>query len=250
MTPYGSTTITELEPRMLDWDECVTAGPRICGGKGYNLARLIRYGFRIPDGGVLSAFAYRHLMQDPGLRESIQQGKSVRLPPASRTAIQHFINKHGLQDVPLAIRSSATMEDSAQASFAGVHASFLNVSGLNAIEEAVVACYRSLWSPHARAYRTKLGFSDHDVDCAVVICRMVVRKDSAEPRCAGVSFTADPATGRRDTIVIEAGGGLGTSVVGGKVTPQRFTLRTSSGRLIQTAQMPEHSLLEPAELGL
>ncbi len=178
----------------LDWQQAYQAGPALCGGKGYNLARLARYGFRVPRGGVLAAGA-----------------------PFS--AIREGLERLRLMDARLAVRSSATAEDSARASFAGIHASFLNVSGLPAIEQAAQNTINSLQTPQAIAYRRRMGFRDEEVQCAVVFCEMV------EARSAGVAFSCDPVTGRRDLILIDAAEGLGEAVVGGRVNPQRIVWR-------------------------
>jgi rifampicin phosphotransferase len=184
----------------LDWREAYEAGVEVCGGKGYNLARLARYGFRVPRGGVLPA----------------------RAPLAG---IRGGLQRLGLLDARVAVRSSATAEDSARASFAGIHRSFLNVSGLEAIARAAQGCIDSLQTPEAIAYRSRMGFRDEEVRCAVVICEMV------EARSAGVAFTCDPATGRRDLTLIDAAEGLGDAVVSGRVNPQRIVWRGECGVL-------------------
>ena len=184
----------------LNWRGAFEAGAAVCGGKGYNLARLARYGFRVPRGFVLPAGA--------PLAE-IRQG----------------LKQSGLGDAKVAVRSSATGEDSARASFAGIHRSFLNVSGAAAVEAAAQGCIDSLGTPQAIAYRRRMGFSDEEVRCAVVICEMV------EARSAGVAFSGDPATGRRDLILIDAAEGLGDAVVSGRVNPERMTWRKQFGRL-------------------
>jgi pyruvate,water dikinase len=207
---------------ILTWPEAFQAGPLVCGGKGYNLARLDRYGFRVPTGGVLTAEAYRETMSDSGRRRAFQASSPAELPAAVRAAVREFLDRHELSEAPLAVRSSATAEDSAMASFAGIHRSVLNVRGSAAVETAIAQCYASLWTPQARAYRSKMGISDDQAQCAVVLCRMVAAQDTNEPVCAGVCFTADPLSGRRDLIVIDASRGLGESVVSGRVDPQRF----------------------------
>jgi pyruvate,water dikinase len=188
----------------LNWREAYQAGVAVCGGKGYNLARLARYGFRVPRGGVLPAGA-----------------------PVSeiRQGLEHL----GLVDAKVAVRSSATAEDSARASFAGIHRSFLNVRGAAAVEAAAQGCIDSLQTPQAIAYRRRMGFGDEEVRCAVVVCEMV------DARCAGVAFSCDPATGRRDLILIDAAEGLGEAVVGGRVNPERMIWRRSSGMLSRHA---------------
>ena len=188
----------------LSWPEAHDAGPSVCGGKGYNLARLARYGFRVPRGGVLPAGAPLSLIR-PGLE------------------------RLGLLNAQVAVRSSATAEDSARASFAGIHRSFLNVSGVEAIEQAAQGCIDSLQTPQAIAYRHRMGFRDEEVQCAVVVCEMV------DARCAGVAFSCDPATGRRDLILIDAAEGLGEAVVSGRVNPLRMIWRNQDGLLLRQA---------------
>jgi pyruvate,water dikinase len=184
----------------LNWQEAYEAGVAVCGGKGYNLARLARYGFRVPRGGVLPA-------------------------GAALSEIRHGLERLGLADAKVAVRSSATGEDSARASFAGIHRSFLNVSGAAAVQEAAQGCIDSLETPEAIAYRRRMGFRDEEVRCAVVVCEMV------DARCAGVAFSCDPATGRRDLILIDAAEGLGEAVVSGRVNPQRMIWRNQCGLL-------------------
>jgi rifampicin phosphotransferase len=188
----------------LDWQEAYQAGATVCGGKGYNLARLARYGFRVPRGGVLPAGAPLS-----GIREGLE--------------------RLGLMEARVAVRSSATAEDSARASFAGIHRSFLNVSGVAAVEQAAQGCIDSLGTPEAIAYRRRMGFRDEEVRCAVAICEMV------EARSAGVAFSCDPATGRRDLILIDTAEGLGEAVVSGRVNPERMVWRIQSGRLVRHA---------------
>ena len=187
----------------LNWQEAYAAGPAVCGGKGYNLARLARYGFRVPRGGVLRAGAL--------------------------SEIGHGLERLGLLEARVAVRSSATGEDSARASFAGMHRSFLNVSGAAAVEQAAQGCIDSLGTPQAIAYRRRMGFRDEEVQCAVVVCQMV------DARCAGVAFSCDPATGRRDLILIDAAEGLGEAVVSGRVNPHRMIWRNQDGVLLRQA---------------
>jgi len=117
----------------------------------------------------------------------------------------------------VAVRSSASDEDGKAASFAGQHATVLDVEGMPALRDAVVHCLDSLFSERAQAYRKMRTGSDGAV-MSVVVQRMV------DARCAGVMFTADPVTARRDRMVVEAVEGIGSALVGGKVTPDHFTL--------------------------
>lgn len=126
----------------------------------------------------------------------------------------------GILSKPLAVRSSATCEDSARASFAGMHDSFLNVRGTDNIILAVKECYASLWTPRAVAYRRKMKVGDDEVFQAVVILELV------EAVAAGVGFTCDPRSGREDVVLVNANFGLGESVVSGAVEPDEYCLDT------------------------
>jgi pyruvate,water dikinase len=197
---------------LLNWSEAYEAGPSVCGGKGYNLARLARYGFRVPHGGVLPA------------------GASV-------SGIGPGLEQLGLEQTSVAVRSSATAEDSSRASFAGIHRSYLNMRGRAAVEQAAQGCIDSLSTPEAQSYRRRMGFADDEVRCAVVICEMV------NALCAGVAFSCDPASGRRDLILVDAAEGLGDRLVQGAVNPVRMTWRRSAGRLVRESGPAPGTLL-------
>lgn len=240
---------------MLPLAAAAAAGPERAGGKGWNLGRLLGFGFPVPAGGVLAAEAYRAFMAAPGLATG-QAGlaavpaaaagdpavaaqlqalraaiRAADLPADAAAGVRGFLARAGLDPVPVAVRSSATAEDSAAASFAGIHASFLNVTGPEAVLEAVKGCYASLWTPQALAYRRRLGLADADVACAVVICAMVQGPGGGPPVAAGVAFSCDPRTGRHDRITISAAPGLGEAVVGGSVNPEEITLGRDVGAL-------------------
>ncbi|CAG0962438.1 MAG: PEP-utilizing enzyme [Candidatus Methanoperedens sp.] len=231
---------TNEKQYFLDWEGSANSGITEVGGKGQNLGSLHRYGFLVPAGGVLTARAYQDFMQHNGLAELIHAAASIKAKEALENEemlgeIRRKINEGhlpdaiwqeladrfagmGLLDKPVAVRSSATAEDSARASFAGVHESFLNVRGLSNIGEAIRNCYASLWTPRAVAYRRKMGFGDNDVAAAVVIMELVPAV------AAGIAFSCDPRTGRRDRIAISANFGLGESVVSGAVEPDEYLL--------------------------
>jgi pyruvate,water dikinase len=244
-----------MTPQILDWNQTFEAGVRRCGGKGYNLARLRRYGFNIPEGGVLTAGAYVELMSTLGLDRRIDEVAGVgpeeavlpvvaarleelrraiegaELSSAVRDELSGFLAEHGLTDQPVAVRSSAVSEDSAGVSFAGILRSFLNVRGREAIERALLGCFASLWTPQALAYRRRMNVSDRDALCAAVICAMVTRPGATEPACGGVAFSCDPRTGRCDLMVINADRGMGDAVASGAVDPDQIEVRNLRGVL-------------------
>ncbi len=225
----------------LDWTGAFLAGVEAAGGKGWNLGRLERYGFNVPAGGVLTAGAHRSFVEENNLledmwritrnittvnigdkeneqklfllREKIMAG---RIPSNVRDELEEKLRAAGILGNPVAVRSSATAEDSGKASFAGVHESFLNIRGLDNILSAIKECYASLWAPRAVAYRRKMDVKDDEVIPAVVIMEMV------EAEAAGVGFTCDPRTGQEDMALISANFGLGESVVSGAVEPMNI----------------------------
>jgi rifampicin phosphotransferase len=225
---------------LLNWDAACAAGPTAAGGKGWNLGRLHRYGFAVPRGGVVGAEAYRRYLQHPDLHDLLAQvGRlapddlttpesgallaalreamvAAPLPAAVAGELHGFLMEAGLLHTPVAVRSSATAEDSATASFAGIHQSYLNVTGLPAVTDALKRCYASLWTPQALVYRRKLGLPDERVAAAVVVLEMVTAQ------AAGVCFTCDPRTGSRDRFAISAAPGLGEAVVSGATEPDEY----------------------------
>lgn len=226
---------------LLNWQEAYAAGPAIVGGKAWNLGRLVRYGFAVPPGVALIAAAYEAFIEQNNLREMIKQVAdqvsleslacgaansdlqqlrerivSGTMPPVLQEAIATALAAAGLLEQPLAIRSSATCEDSTEASFAGIHDSFLNLRGLPDLLTAIQKCYASIWTERAVAYRRKLGISDLEVAPAVVLMQMVPAAS------AGVAFSCDPRSGQEERMVISANFGLGESVVSGTVDPDEY----------------------------
>ncbi len=237
-----------LESPMLTWEQAFQAGTQVVGGKGWNLGRLSRYGFAVPSGGVLAASVYEQVMRSPQIAKYIAELKAVtadqvsddfvqqkltklreeilsqKLPDDARNSVDQFIREHDLLERPVAVRSSAIAEDSDDRSFAGIHDSFLNVQGTDAICEAVLKCHASLWTSHAVAYRRRFEVDDQGCPCAVVICEMV-GDESSGPVAAGVAFSCDPVTGQRGLVTINLARGLGDAIVRGTIDPQQYTVR-------------------------
>ncbi|MCX9088364.1 MAG: PEP-utilizing enzyme [Candidatus Methanoperedens sp.] len=231
------------EKYFLNWEESANSCPAEVGGKGLNLGRLHRYGFSVPGGGVLTSPAYRDFLQFNNLTGSINAACDIRaelvndpvneknleeirrninegqVPVTVRQELAKQLEGTKLLEKPVAVRSSATAEDSATASFAGVHESFLNIMGIENIVKAIKGCYASLWTPRAVAYRRKMGLTDDEVAAAVVIMELVPAVAS------GVAFSCDPLTGRCDRIAISANFGLGESVVSGAIDPDEYLLQ-------------------------
>jgi pyruvate,water dikinase len=216
------------------------------GGKGTNLARLARAGFAVPPGFVLTTAAYadfidRNELADvvAGTTGGVAPGDLEALTEAS-AAIRHRFAACAMPDAtvaaldaayaqldtpPVAVRSSATAEDLPGMSFAGQQESYLNVVGADALREAVVNCWSSLWTARAISYRTRHGIASDAVSIAVVVQRMV------DAEAAGVLFTANPLTGARTEITIDAGLGLGEALVSGQIEPDHYVV-TVEGEIV------------------
>lgn len=203
-------------------DDVATAG-----GKGANLGELVRAGLPVSDGFVVITDAYASAINPLDLkiveRVAVGAGASIRtdveaarMPADVRAAVADAYAALG--SGPVAVRSSATAEDLPGAAFAGQQDSYLNVVGEEAVIEAIRSCWGSLWTDRAIAYRSNIGIDPVDVAMAVVVQRMI----NAE--VAGVMFTADPVSGDRGTIVIDASSGLGEAVVSGLVAPDHYLL--------------------------
>jgi len=212
------------------------------GGKGANLGELTAAGFPVPGGIVIGAPAYAAMCAAGGLRGRLEDllaavgdDDPAALEQAAATAremveqeplpdgVEHALRAAifatiGEDATPVAVRSSATAEDTAAASFAGMNASFLNVIGVDAVLAAVRRCWASLFGARSIVYRAERGFGQAEMDIAVVVQLQI---QSAR---AGVMFTADPTGAHPDRIVIEGAFGLGESVVSGSVSPDRYVV--------------------------
>ena len=127
----------------------------------------------------------------------------------------------------MAVRSSATAEDLPEASFAGQQETYLNISGKEALLNAIQKCWASLWTGRAIAYRIRQRISPDNIALAVVV-QLLVQADAA-----GVMFTANPLNGRREEALINAAWGLGESIVSGSVTPDMIAVDKSTGHTLR-----------------
>ncbi|MEO3869093.1 PEP/pyruvate-binding domain-containing protein [Nonomuraea sp. B12E4] len=207
----------------LDFSEIHAGMLAEVGGKAANLGEMTRAGLPVPPGWALTTEAYRQVAEGletsgDGLAERARRHLlQAPVPDAVHETIVKFYVALG-DDVPVAVRSSATAEDLPFASFAGQQDTFLNVVGAEAVVDAVRRCWASLWTDRAVAYRESNGIDHAAVRLAVVVQVMV------DAQVAGVMFTANPLTGRRHETVIDAAPGLGEAVVSGAVNPDRFAV--------------------------
>jgi len=187
------------------------------GGKAYGLARLLAMRLRVPPGFV------------------IRNARADALPAGLE---RHY---RALGGGKVAVRSSALGEDGSDASFAGQYDTVLNVEGLEELHRAIAHCAASIASAHARSYqRAQSGAATATMN--VVIQRMV------DARVAGVVFTADPVSARRDLLVIDAVAGLGEALVSGEATPDHYAVH-GSGAIVRRQLVGEKALLSDAEIG-
>ncbi len=222
----------------------------LAGGKGANLGEMVCAGFPIPPGFVLTTAAYDAFVQTNNLQNKIVGLATTITPqnPQSSETISAAIRKLFLagempDDIrtellvayanlvddgaaPVAVRSSATVEDLPNASFAGQQDTFLNIQDEDALLDAVKQCWASLWTARAIAYRLKQGIDPANVSLAVVVQQLIPAD------AAGILFTANPLDGVREQIVINATWGLGEAIVGGKVTPDTAVVDKTTWQIL------------------
>ncbi len=239
--------VKESVMRYVRWfDEIGANDVSTVGGKGANLGELTRAGLPVPPGFVVTADGYLDSMSAAGVRQLLAPAPTIgsgadatrdaaadaakrrsiiegtKLSDAVRIAVIEAYAKlcanAGETDVSVAVRSSATAEDGATTSFAGMHDSYTNVSGADAVCGRLLACWASTFDERAYTYRAVQGITAEPA-IAVVVQRMVASERS------GVMFTVDPATSDRSHLVIEGAFGLGEVVVGGAVEPDTYTVQ-------------------------
>jgi pyruvate,water dikinase len=224
----------------------------------------MRAGFPVPPGFLLTTGAYEAFVQANHLQKQIvdlasneadtseTRSGAIRqlfmngfIPPDLAEAIHHAYTAlvQTVGDLPLAVRSSATAEDLPGASFAGQQESYLNVRGELALLDAVQRCWSSLWTPRALAYRARQGIEPSTVSLAVVVQVMVPAEAS------GIMFTANPISGGRAEIVLDAAWGLGEAIVGGLVTPDHIVVDKVTGAIRQMIIADKAVMTEPTATG-
>ena len=232
----------------------------LVGGKAAGLGELIKAKIPVPPGFVVTSEAYRQFVEETGianyiryvLEEVITRGtpeeyerasqlirsKFIRTPMPHKleeaivSAYRELAKRIGVDKPRVAVRSSATVEDLPEASFAGQQETYLNVVGEEEVVEHVKKVWASLWTARALSYRDSLNIEHESALMAVIVQKMV------NSRSAGVMFTVHPVTRERDKIAIESSWGLGEYVVAGKVTPDQFivdkeTLEIVSQRVVE-----------------
>ena len=222
------------------------------GGKSASLGELTRAGVDVPQGFVVLTPSFEEFLRasgaGPEIREeiaSLDLNDTDEVTAASRR-IRERIHGHSVPaDVkvailsgyremssngagcPVAVRSSATCEDSESASFAGLQDTYLWVRGEDELIERVRDCWASIYNSESITYRRRLDLPEEQIAMAVVVQQMV------DAVCAGVMFTRSPTTGDRSVVVIEGSWGLGSSLVSGEVTPDHFVVNKVTGEIVR-----------------
>ncbi len=227
----------------------------IVGGKGRSLAKMANAGFNVPGGFQVTTAAYRRFVADNNLhsqilefarpavvegRPSFEQSSTniqtlfadIELSEETTNEIREAYNTLN-GEPPVAVRSSANAEDLPGLSFAGQQETYLNVTGADAVVAAVKNCWSSLWTAQAISYRHQNGIDQDSVAMAVVVQIMVPSEVS------GILFTANPATGERNEIIINASFGLGEAVVSGQVTPDTYIVDKTTKTVKETMIGPK-----------
>ncbi len=265
LSPASSGPAPATTALVVDLADVSHANIAIVGGKGANLGEMIRAGLPVPPGFVVTIGAYERMRESSGIGAAVDA--LLRNVPIDDTAalqrvsaqLRELVSKVELPDElvheialayarlaastpgvgePLvAVRSSATAEDTTEFSFAGMFESVLGVRGPAALADAVRRCWASTFGARVLYYRLSRQMPA-EMPVAVVVQRMVPSEKS------GVMFTADPATGASDQIVIEAAWGLGEVVVGGQVTPDRYVAKKHSGVVVERYVGAKEFLLE------
>jgi pyruvate,water dikinase len=233
------------------------------GGKSASLGELLGAGIPVPPGFALSATAFTEFIAGAGLVPLIADalaragdgvdglqaaartiGEAIRaadVPPRLASEVSaHYAQLAG-EDSPVAVRSSALGEDSAEATFAGQQETILWVRGAAEVIEAIRECWASLYSAEAISYRRRLEESEPAM--GVTVQRMV---DAA---VSGVMFTCNPVSGDRSMVAINAAWGLGLAVVGGEVTPDDLLISKVTGEIVRETIADKHLQYVPAAGG-
>lgn len=236
------------------------------GGKGGSLGELTNAGISVPPGFVVTTSAFEQFLEALEARDpvrdrvtavdatdlsavtalSVELRRRVVEEPMPASVEQAISAAHAELtggSTPVAVRSSATTEDAEDASFAGLQDTFLWVLSAEDMVLRVRECWGSLYSVESITYRRKHGLPEAGVAMAVVVQQMV------DAQCAGVMFTRSPLTGDKSVITIEGAWGLGSSVVSGEVTPDRWVLGKITGEISVRDISDKHARQVPAPAG-
>ena len=200
------------------------------GGKSASLGELLAAKIPVPAGFAISTDAYRAALRQAGIESPTPEAiEAAQVPRAVRDEIvqryDELAKARGEAEPPVAVRSSAVGEDTAEATFAGLQATELWVRGADDVCDAVRTCWASLYSPPAVSYRERLGAKDPAMGVAVQLM--------VDAAVSGVMFTCNPVSGDPSMVAINASWGLGQAVVAGEVTPDDLLVSKVTGELVR-----------------
>ncbi len=205
------------------------------GAKAANISQIAA-DFKVPCGFALSVEAFSRWYEPAAEGKADISNVPDDFKEHVANAYRQLARTVGEKTPAVAVRSSATDEDSSGASFAGQHDTYLNITGEHAVSAAIVRCWNSLQNAEAIAYRKSAGIALDGARMAVLVQHLVAADTS------GVVFSANPITGNRDEVMINTSWGLGESIVGGMVTPDTFTV-TKGDFKITSEQIAEKMLM-------
>lgn len=221
-------------------------GTALVGTKAYHLSSLMNQGFNVPNGFIVTTAAYRHYMQSYKHLGSKLREEDITLPEPLVQEIKHkyltlINNKEG---VSVAVRSSGSMEDLSEASFAGQYVTVLEVKTFEQLLSSIKKCWLCTLNDHVLEYLHLKNLDDkQSLSMAVLVQEMI------HPRSAGVVFTRNPVNAEEDEIMINASIGLGEAVVSSYVTPDLFVISRSKQQLIAKELGEKESKLQLTEEG-
>ncbi len=226
---------------------------KVVGGKGGNLGEMYQLGIPVPNGFVVTVNAYFKFIEENNLKPKIQNilktvdvdqpdqlldaskriRNLIRKTPVSQSLSLEIMKAYkklsgfgGLKSVPVAVRTSATAEDSTDASFAGQGDTFLNVVGEVNVIDRVRDCWSSLFTSRSIFYQTKKHYDHFKIGVAVPVQKLI------DSEISGIMFTANPVTGDKTQTIVETIWGLGEYIVGGKITPDQYVINKSDWSII------------------
>jgi len=262
----------------LPFEQCDANAHAHVGGKNASLGSMLQADAPVPPGFAVTTDAYLKMLTTNNVGQQIKAlleqlnpkdvegqetaSKTIRtlieqtpmpanIEQAIRAAYNQLCDKCEMNQVPVAVRSSATAEDLPGASFAGQQDTFLWVVGVSEVLRHVSKCWSSLYTARAISYRIEKGFPHEKVYMSVGVQKMVNAK------AAGVMFTLNPINGDRSKVVIDASWGLGEAIVGGEVTPDNYLVdkialevikRTISPKIIEYKVDPQNRRVERVDV--
>lgn len=210
----------------------------LVGGKGANLCHLAATQ-RIPPAFCLTAAVFRDWLPTGGKVTALP----VELVATLATAYRHLGDLCGVVEPAVAVRSSAVAEDGQTVSFAGQHSTYLNVTGIAAVAQAVQHCWASAYATQALAYRRRQGLPTTEMRMAVLVQQMIFAD------VAAVVFSANPVTGNQTELVINASWGLGESLVSGAVTPDTWLVHKHDLTVVEVRLADKQNMTVPTPGG-